>query len=346
MKTNVEICDSKDRRKRRPGLAVGQIRKWETKHGVLLPEFLREALCRQNGGLLRHSDVRVNALEAFKLPDEDFWKYASYRKKLFRDAAKVFFFAEGECDRMLLLNFNENGPRGEPTVWSYYSDPGDVVRVSRTVKDFFGHEIAVDAKPKVNWSETEELSPILHQETIELPLNRRVVSRRTHVLGRLDGRLVHFLREVEAKEERLVRTLIPEPLDPEWASIDATGPTGQRGPFEYQLQPVDSKGMQAVESVLKAGGCWKNAASGGVWVGVESASESKLQALRAKLLGKAAAGRALKEDQSQSALMRRLMADPKNAVKDEISAAFQLIQSSLAELETLSAELPGGKRSG
>jgi hypothetical protein len=347
MKTNVETpWDVKDRRKRRAGLAEAQIQKWETKHGVRLPRVLREALRQQNGGALRYSDVSVYALDGFKLPDEEFWEYASYNKRLFRDVAKVFFFAEGESGCTFLLNFKEKGPRDEPTVWYYYSDPGDVRRQSRAVKDFFDSEMAVDTKPKVNWSETEKLNPLLHQETIEQPLNKRMVWRRTHVLGRLHGRLIHFLHEVDGEQERLVRTVIPEPLDREWASINTPDNAGHRGPFEYHLQPVDSKRMQEVESVRKASGAWKNRTGAGVWVGVESASESKLQALRATLLGKAGARKASTEDQKQAEFARSVMADPKKAVEKATRTAFDLIQSSMAELDELIAKLPEGKPGG
>ena len=51
------------------GVSDAQLAAWERGHGVKLPQVLRDALKRQDGGVIRYSHVRVLPLEEIEPPD-------------------------------------------------------------------------------------------------------------------------------------------------------------------------------------------------------------------------------------------------------------------------------------
>src|SRR5216684_7546421 len=53
-----------------PRVTGKQIAAWERKHGVRLPEVLREAFARQDGGFVRENALRILPLAEIVNPDE------------------------------------------------------------------------------------------------------------------------------------------------------------------------------------------------------------------------------------------------------------------------------------
>ncbi|MCA1685225.1 MAG: SMI1/KNR4 family protein, partial [Planctomycetia bacterium] len=52
-----------------------EILAWEREHGVTLPEPLRTALGRRNGGYVRNAPVEVLPIEQIVPVDDDFWEW-------------------------------------------------------------------------------------------------------------------------------------------------------------------------------------------------------------------------------------------------------------------------------
>lgn len=100
-----------------PGLAVGpgltgqQIAAWENQHGVRLPELLRSALSRQDGGFVRGTQFRILALAEITNPDAEFWEWASFDEAEVPDRALVFRFGEDEFGGGYLLNIATHSRR-------------------------------------------------------------------------------------------------------------------------------------------------------------------------------------------------------------------------------------------
>src|SRR6516165_8043315 len=77
-----------------PGLTKEQIVAWESEHGVQLPEVLREAYARQNGGFVYDTHLRILPLEEIANPDDEFWQWASCEEDEVPDRSLIFRFAE------------------------------------------------------------------------------------------------------------------------------------------------------------------------------------------------------------------------------------------------------------
>jgi len=63
------------------GVTAEEITAWEQEHGVRLPDVLRQALARQNGGYVRDSQFRVWPLEEIVPPDDEFWSTPPTKRK-------------------------------------------------------------------------------------------------------------------------------------------------------------------------------------------------------------------------------------------------------------------------
>src|SRR5215467_7485297 len=64
----------------RPGVTKEQIADWERAHRVRLPDILRQALARQNGGFVGDTRFHILPLEDIGNPDAEFWEWASYKE--------------------------------------------------------------------------------------------------------------------------------------------------------------------------------------------------------------------------------------------------------------------------
>lgn len=290
-----------------PGVTAAQLDAWEARHGVKLPKALRKALRVQNGGLIRYSLTTVHSLAEIVPVEADFWEHASYSRKKFPNLKLVFHFANDDDEPPYFLNYNANGPDGEPTVYHWYHDPGEVCPTAKTVARFLAHLAAVSPTPAVDWSETQRLDEVLFYEKIDTKSDFDDVEeydgREVYeevVLGRLDGQLVHYTHEIDAWKETFTRTVLPEPLSRSDASIDQERPAPGRT-YGLHLEPKDGDGIVCTESEQQEDGLWKNGTDHGVpvYITVESRSKDRLKELREKLFGKKAAKKAQARDDDQ-----------------------------------------------
>jgi hypothetical protein len=281
-----------------PGATSAQVEEWERRRAVRLPEVLRLALGRQNGGYVRGTQFRILPLaEIGPIVDKEFWEFASYDEKEVADRQFVFLFAEDdESSGSFYLNFGR-APSEEPSVLSYHSDPGDLDRCSTSVSEFFKRMMHEDDIASVDWSETQSLPPVA-AETIDLSRLYGQPAEKEQVLVRQGEVLVFFVREKTPFEERFTRTLLPLPLEAAMAWVQPWRPDPIRT-YSLTLQPQDSEGIVELEAKQTENGRWKNSKSRGVPVLVqfESVEKSRLETLRREVLGNEAAGRSESEDQ-------------------------------------------------
>ncbi len=315
--------------KKQPGVSEAELDAWQKSNGVQLPAVLREVLSVQNGGLMSNSDTTLFGLSDIVRPDEEVFYDLEDDEDLcakFEDRGLVFAFAEEVNDGlpMYLLNFNANGPTGEPSVHHYYRDMGDIEPEAATVSAFFAAKQATDSECAVDWTETEKLAPVLFREKCEIPDlegGKRIVES---VVGRLEGRLCVFKHEVWGDEESYLKLEVDEPLDPEELEIETIGSKPRvyslrlisldeddfdddddddeldddfdLDDLDWDAEDDDEDGEDAeddegedpdenrTESKRMKDGTWKNASVGAL-DDIESLSRENLEKLRLELLG-------------------------------------------------------------
>jgi hypothetical protein len=286
-----------------PGLTAEQLDEWERERGVKLPDLLRQAFAKQNGGFVYATQLRILPLEEIATPDEEFWQYACCEEEHVPDRELILRFAEEqEVDGELFLNYNANGPEGEPAVMSYHSDPGDLNPYSKSVTKLLTRMLETFDAPSVAWSETER-GEVVARETVDLSALHQAPAQLEEVLVRQDGSLVLFTREQTAAGGTLSRTTLPEPLSKDMCMIDRHAAS-----FALMLYPEKSDGIVQLESKQMRSGRWKNRTMKGapVYVNFESPSRERLEALRKTLLGDKAAQRAEAEEGRQEAFQQKV----------------------------------------
>ncbi|HEV3145384.1 MAG TPA: SMI1/KNR4 family protein [Gemmataceae bacterium] len=312
-----------------PGLSAEQIAEWEQERGVRLPDVLRQAFARQNGGFVYDTHLHILPLEEVANPDDDFWEFASYEEEEISDRSLVFRFAEEqECDGELFLNFNAGGPEGEPCVMSYHSDPGDLNRHAKSVTRFLTRMLETFEAPSVDWSETGRLE-IVARETIDLSPTYNVPAQVEEILARQGNTFILFIRERTPAGESLTKTTFPAPLSHQAAIIQPLGP--QPVMHMLLLQPENFDNIVQLTSKQMRSGRWKNSTSKGAPICMpwKSQDRGRLEALRQTVFGEKAAKRAQAREEKQEKLQRKMEAMP----PDERQAA--LMQAAMQQIQQM-----------
>ena len=269
------------------GLTKRQISDWEARMGIALPKVLKPLFQVQNGGAVQYSNLRILQLDQFATLESEFWTDAEYSRKLIPDTSLVFRFAADQSrgDHQYFLNFNAKGRDGEPSVCHLYHDPGELSLVAKSVKMFFDKLIGVTDAPLADWSETEQLNPVLHQESFDWVVlgNLRVLQKT--LLGRHNGNLIWYSMTDSGDTRSVNKVTLPEPLDKSWATIRPTRPSPQM--YGLHLQPCTSDGIVSIESKQRDDALWKNEIDHGVphHITVESTSLERLERLKRALFG-------------------------------------------------------------
>jgi hypothetical protein len=261
----------------RPGVTAEQIADWEKAHRVRLPEVLRQALARQNGGFVRETRFQILPLEKIQNPVAEFWEWASYKADEVPDRGAVFRFAEDEFGGTHFLNYGAGEAPLDPGVLVHHHDPGDLRVRAKSVSKFFDRMLATSDSPSVDWPETGSLQ-VIARESIDLsPIHGGRSARKEQVLGRKDGALILWTYEQTPAGESYSRTALPEPLEAQAAMLQPHRPA-PAATFGLTLQPRDTEGIAALESERTSDGRWKNSTSHGVPICVmfESADLSRL----------------------------------------------------------------------
>jgi hypothetical protein len=293
----------------RPGVTGQDIIAWEEQHGVALPSSLRQAFAVRNGGVVRYSSVRIEPLERIKPADDDFWEYANHDAEAMPDRRLVFTFADDEdSGGQYLLNFNALGPRGEPSVCIYHSDPGDVDEASASLAEFLARLLAVSSGPAVNWAEID--SPgltILARETIDVSPVFGRGAEYEGVLAHGADALVLFTHLRSKQQETIIKLTLPLPLDPNSALLRPLRP----GPISthcLHLQPTRTDNILHVQSTRASDGKWKttNMRGAPIYGYFESKDRDVLTSLRARLLGEQAANAMSERERSEAQFEQEL----------------------------------------
>ena len=269
------------------GVTPGEILAWEGQHGVKLPEPLRAALGIRNGGYVRDTDVEVLPLDQFEPVDDDFWKWTEIEEDEAPDHGLLFAFGnEAQSGGTYLLNFNERGPEGPPSV--YIDIHGETTyRINDSILGFFEAELASDAGPSVDWSEAESSPSVVARESIdESALHDGEPASNDQILAREGGALILFTRHRSPEGESLTRTRLPLPLDTDAFEVPRTRPA-PIGTFILHLQPEQTEGIVHARSERIDDGRWKNSTGRGVpiFVMFESTDRGRLEAVRTEVFG-------------------------------------------------------------
>jgi hypothetical protein len=289
-----------------PGVTDGQIQAWERECGVRLPDVLRQALSRQDGGYLRNMQFRILPLAEIAPPDDEFWEFTGYKDDEVPDRGLVFQFAwNEELSGSYYLNY-ARGAQEDPSVFVHHHDPGDLDKCSGSVTKFFSRMLATSESPSVDWSETDGLV-FIARETVELSAIHNGAAQYEQLLGRLEGRLVLYTHDRSPKDERLTKTMVPEPLDGQAAQIQRHRPD-PISTYGLTLQPEDSEGIVEHESQRTPDGTWKNSVSNGVPICVtfESTDRNRLVELRKTLFGANSAAKAELRDRNMENLQQQM----------------------------------------
>jgi hypothetical protein len=291
-----------------PGITPEQFAAWEAQRGVRFPEILRPAFSRQDGGYLRHVQFRLLPLAEIALAEDEFWEYASYDEEQVPSRALVLRFAwDEEYSACYFLNY-ARGPHEEPGVLVHHHDPGDLEQRSGSITKFFERMLATSEAPSVDWTEANGLDA-LARETIDLSPIFGGPAEREQILGRQGDVLVLFAREKSSRSESFTKTVLPGPLDRDWARIERHRPD-PIGTYALSLQPVESEGIIEHESQRTPDGTWKNSTRKGTPIAAyfESKDRERLKALRETLFGGESAVKSQSRDEAFEQLQERMQA--------------------------------------
>lgn len=317
-----------------PGATPEALAEWEETHGVRLPGGLREALAIRNGGRLRDVPIDVLPLDRIKPVDDDFREHA-YVEEEVEDWGLVFAFAEhAEVDLGFLLDYNADGPQGEPRVSTYTHGDIEVEPAADSFAEFIAAQVETDEAPAVDWTETVDAPDVLAREVVEIAEWGGRALRLEQVLIRRGGGLIFYSRQSDGATEELSRTTLPGPIVAGLASINAYRPPPD-ATLALHLQSEELDGIVYVASSRSGDGGWRNSETLGApcYVAFESADRGRLEALRSTVLG-ADAGVAETRQASQDAMNARLAA---MTPEDRTAALFQAATELASETPPLDA---------
>jgi hypothetical protein len=326
----IDIHDDED--KEGPGATPDELAEWEQTHGVRLPELLRAALVIRNGGRLRDVPLDVHPLDRIKPVDDDFRGHA-YTEEEVEDWDLVFEFAEhAEVDLGFLLDFNANGPQGEPSVATYTHGDIEVEPAADSFAEFMAAQVETDEAPAVDWNETNDAPDVLAREVVEIENWGGESLRLEQVLVRRGTGLIFYTRQSAATAEELARTILPGPIVAGLASINAYRPPPD-ATLALHLQSEELDGIVHVASSRSGDGGWKNSETHGApcYVAFESADRARLEALRSTVLGEAAHVAETRQA-NQDAMNAKLAA---MTPEDRTAALFQAATELASEMPPL-----------
>jgi len=296
------------------GATPEELADWQARFGVVLPRLLREVLARKDGGSLRDAPIDILPLGKIKPVGEDFWEQASFDGEI-EDRDLVFEFAQhAEVDLGFLLDFNADGPEGEPRILFYTHGDFDVELAADSFDEFLEAEVGTEETPAVDWDETTDDADLLGRELVETSNWDGAQSSLEQVLIRRGDGLVLYTRLREADAEVLTKTALPGPIVASLATINAYRPPPNPS-FALHLQSQEFEGIVYLASSKAGGSGWKNTETHGtpIYVAFESADRGRLEALRAAVLGPAASIAESREASRNASDERR---DPTNPEVD------------------------------
>lgn len=324
------------------GLSRTQIQDCASRFGVRFPDTYVELLTVRNGGGVRDEDLELLPLPSVVAPG-DFGVVATaeniagedeFARDLIEDelgeARLVLLIAGDDGHTYHALDFNANGPFGEPRVVWLDFECGDCSEVSPSFAAFVKRLMRSDDDCAVDLREIERLD-VVARETIDYShLGGPRIEQ--HLCDAGDA-LVLFLDSNGPQGHELSRVEVPRPVNADACVIMPVGPKPDQT-FMLMLQPQEDDAILWTTSRETADGRWKNERSRGVpiYSHFQSAQRSRLEELRTDLLGGVVSERAAAEEQWQEQI--------EGMSEEELESAFpHMMLEMMGGVEDLMGEL-------
>src|SRR5947207_2489113 len=107
-----------------PALSEEEIRAWEQKHGVELPEILHRAYKQQDGGMIRDCSIGAALLRLKDVCIRNVSDLDTTWCEGKLDTGRLIDIGYDDTGSTLLLHYLEGG--GPPAVYAYYFDNGSM----------------------------------------------------------------------------------------------------------------------------------------------------------------------------------------------------------------------------
>jgi hypothetical protein len=291
-----------------PGVTAEEILAWEGRYGIRLPEPIRTALGRRNGGFVRNVPIQISPLDEIVPASDDFGEYIEIGEDEAPDRSLLFVFGgDTQAGATFLMNFNVRGPEDDPSV--YLDMHGEsTYLVNESMIGYFEAQLATAPEPSVRWPESDAGLEVIAREIINVSaMNDGETASLDQILARARDAFVLFTRHRSRRSEIVTRTTLPLPLDAEWAKLRPLRPA-PIATFALHLQPTESDGIVEERSELKDDGGWKNSTCHGcpIYVSFESADHDRLETLRVELFRTKSAARA-RDKQGREAALQELL---------------------------------------
>lgn len=238
--------------------------------------------------MLHSSEVELFPLAEIGPAEDDVWEYVEFSTEADEPdwtdperRSRLFVFARGEYDDLYLFDLD-----GELAVYVCSNDALELSRCAETLSQFLVAELAADAAPAVDWSETERL-PVLARETIDLQLLEKIQARTEQVLCRDGEFLVSFYRTWGADtDETIERTALPLPISADAATIQPFR-TNKPGTFVLNIDSSSERDGEHITCTQTCDGLWRNRTerTPSLCTAFESPDREKLRLLRLQLVG-------------------------------------------------------------
>lgn len=327
-----------------PGLSREQIHDCGVRFGVRFPDSFAELYSAQNGGCVRDEDLTLFPLPTSeetggfgviatveRIAEEDEFAREMVEEEL-GNPRLVLLFAGDDGHTYHALDFNANGPEGEPRVLWLDFECSEWDEVSLSFGELVEDLTRSDDECAVDMQEIERLTVIAH-ETIEHEYENGIRERVEQHLCDAGNTLVLFASSNGLEGQEFSRVEITKPLDADACVISPMRPKPNQT-FMLMLQPDEDEGILWTSSRKTSDGRWKNGTSRGVpvYAEVESKEKSRLKELRTRILGGEVSARAAAEEQWQERM--------EDMSEEDMEAAFpHMMLQMMGEMEELVGDL-------
>jgi SMI1 / KNR4 family (SUKH-1) len=326
------------------GLSREQLRECGARFGVRFPDSYVELFAVQNGGQVRDEDLYLFPLPTSETPAdfgivstvEQIIQDDEFARELVEDELGdpqlVLLIAGDDGHTYHALDFNVNGPQGEPRVVWLNFECTDCDEVSQSFAGLVEELTRADDTCAVDMREILRLQVIAHV-TIDYEYED---GEREHVDQHLcdaGDALVLFVDENGPDGHELSRVEITRPLNADACVITSRRPKPNQT-FMLMLEPEDDEEILWTTSRETGDGRWKNSTTRGVpiYAEFESTDKSRLQELRLQLLGGEVSERAAAEEEWHERV--------EEMSEEEMEAAFpHLMLQMMGEMDRLVSDL-------
>lgn len=275
-----------------PGLSEDQLRDCGNRFGVTWPEAFARLYSTQNGG-----GIRDEYLSLFPLPvaGDEYSPVVSIEQIAAEDqsvarfvhdelgAPQLVLLIAGEGSFFHALDFNVNGPDGEPRVVVLEFDDGMCREVSSSFHEFVDDLARSESLPAVDLKAVKHL-PLLAHVRVDRQYEDGACERIDQHVCDAATAFVLFIERNGTDGHELQRIELPKPLNPDYCVISEEEDEPQ---FVLALEPENDEDAPCICSRETSDGRWKNETTRGLIaeVEIEATDKFQLRALRNRLLG-------------------------------------------------------------